>query len=79
LTSIDGVCLADVWPNRVETVFDGLQASVISREDLIANKRATGRPQDLLDVENLTLAVRDSVEPRRVSTRTNEKSSEEDS
>jgi hypothetical protein len=25
----------------------------ISREDLIANKRASGRKQDLLDLENL--------------------------
>jgi hypothetical protein len=27
---------------------------VICREDLIANKRATGRTQDLADVERLT-------------------------
>lgn len=26
---------------------------VLSREDLIRNKRATGRPKDLLDVESL--------------------------
>lgn len=78
LTSIDGVRFADAWPNRVESAFDGVPASVISREDLIANKLATGRPQDLLDVENLALTGRESVEPRKVPRRAKRKSSDED-
>jgi len=32
---------------------DGVAVSVIGKEDLIAIKRASGRPQDLLDVEAL--------------------------
>jgi len=43
-------CLA----RRVNTSWDGVSVSVISRDDLIAIKRASGRPQDLLDVEALT-------------------------
>jgi hypothetical protein len=33
--------------------FDGIPAQVISRQDLLVNKRAVGRPQDLLDVNSL--------------------------
>jgi hypothetical protein len=43
-------CLA----RRVRASWDGVSVSVISRDDLIAIKRASGRPQDLLDVEALS-------------------------
>jgi len=42
-------CLA----RRVRTSWDGVSVSVISKDDLIAIKRASGRPQDLLDLEAL--------------------------
>ncbi len=54
LTRIDGVEFAAAWPRRVEASFDGLRVPVIGREDLITNKRATGRLQDRADVERLT-------------------------
>jgi hypothetical protein len=53
LTSIDGVGFADAWPNRVSTEFDGIPAHIISRQDLLTNKQAVGRPEDRLDVANL--------------------------
>jgi hypothetical protein len=31
----------------------GIEAGFISAADLIANKRASGRPQDLVDADNL--------------------------
>jgi hypothetical protein len=53
LMSIEGVRFADAWRARVKTEVDGVVTHVISRNDLIANKRTVGRPQDLLDVDNL--------------------------
>ena len=54
---IDGITFDEAWPNRVQGVVDGeVSASVISREDLIRNKLASGRDQDLLDVKVLRKA-----------------------
>lgn len=53
LTQITGVAFADAWPRRVESSYEGVRFAVIGREDLIANKRALGRPQDLLDAERV--------------------------
>jgi hypothetical protein len=38
---------------RVRASWDGIPVSVIGKEDLVAIKRASGRPQDLLDVQML--------------------------
>ncbi len=51
--SVKGVLFADAWINRTSGDFDGVTGHVISRGDLIANKRAVGRPQDLVDLESL--------------------------
>lgn len=53
LTSIDGVDFGDAWSARLETDLGGLTVPVLSREHLIQNKRATGRPQDLADAARL--------------------------
>jgi hypothetical protein len=58
LTSIDGVAFDEAWPERVAVPIDGLEVSVISRRHLIANKRATGRPQYLADIARLGEAPR---------------------
>lgn len=50
LTEISGVQFADAWARREIHELSGVSCSVIGREDLIANKRAAGRPQDLADV-----------------------------
>ena len=49
LTSIDGVDFADAWEKRAPAVVDKLSFFVIGRDDLLKNKRATGRPKDLAD------------------------------
>ena len=49
LTSIDGVDFADPWKNRTPAVVDKHSFFVIGRDDLLKNKRATGRPKDLAD------------------------------
>lgn len=57
LTRIDGVSFKAAWPERVEVPYGRQPVQVIGRRHLIKNKRATGRPQDLVDVERLlTLA-----------------------
>jgi Nucleotidyl transferase of unknown function (DUF2204) len=60
LTSITGVAFADAWPRRKDADFDGVPAHFIAIEDLLTNKRATGRTSDLLDCERLEEASRDS-------------------
>jgi predicted nucleotidyltransferase len=47
LTNIDGVYFADAWARRVASAFFGVPVHFISLEDLIANKRQTGRDSDL--------------------------------
>lgn len=56
LTSIDGVNFEEAWSERYVRDVGGLTVSMLSRRHLIANKRATGRPQDLADVARLEAA-----------------------
>ncbi len=53
LTQIDGVGFDEAWADRFETRFAGEPVSVLSRAHLIRNKRASGRMQDLADIERL--------------------------
>lgn len=60
LPSIPGVDFDAAWERRVEIVFDqkiGLKANFISAEDLITAKLASGRPQDLADVDAIRKAA----------------------
>lgn len=53
LRSIDGVDPADLLAKAVAAEVDGTPIKVISLDHLIENKRAAGRPQDLVDAEFL--------------------------
>ena len=53
LTQIDGVRFDDVAARAIEASFDGVPTRVIGLEDLLVNKRAAGRLQDLADVRAL--------------------------
>ena len=53
VTSIDGVEFAEAWPGHAETTYGDQPVPVIGRAELVRNKRASGRPQDLLDLEIL--------------------------
>ena len=54
LTSIDGVAFQDAWPRRVfADVAPDLAAPFLSLNDLLYNKRSSGRPQDLADIDAL--------------------------
>jgi hypothetical protein len=54
LNRISGVTFADCYGNRLEVEVDGVPIMVIGRDDLIANKLASGRDKDLGDVRKLT-------------------------
>lgn len=54
LMGIPGAKFEDCWQRRKEVDFDGLPVSFISKKDLIAAKRASGRPQDLIDADSLS-------------------------
>ena len=53
LTSIDAVEFEEAWPAREEVEVAGLKVPVIGRHHLLRNKRATGRPKDLVDAARL--------------------------
>ena len=53
LTSISGVAFEECYSSRVVAEWDDLRVDVISREMLQRNKRSSGRPKDLDDIENL--------------------------
>jgi predicted nucleotidyltransferase len=53
LTRISGVDFQQAYGRKKTVSLEGVDVPIISLEDLIANKRATGRTQDLADVERL--------------------------
>jgi hypothetical protein len=53
LTSISGVAFEQAWAGRTHASVDGAGFGVLGREELLRNKRTTGRPKDLLDASTL--------------------------
>lgn len=53
LNHIKGVDFADCFERSDSIAVDGVDIPVISKQDLIRNKLATGRPQDLADADYL--------------------------
>jgi hypothetical protein len=53
ITEIDGVSFAEAAADAAVVAIDDLEVPVISKANLIKNKRASGRKQDLADVERL--------------------------
>lgn len=53
LTTLPGVEFEPCYASRVEVRLDDLPVSFIALENLKQNKRASGRHQDLADLENL--------------------------
>lgn len=58
LMGIPGGIFEQSWQNRNEVDFDGLMVPFISKQDLIKVKQASGRPQDLIDIELLSKSDR---------------------
>jgi hypothetical protein len=53
LTSLKGVDFESCYPNRTTITIDGVSVNFIDLANLKKNKQATGRHQDLADLENL--------------------------
>jgi hypothetical protein len=53
LTSISGVPSDEAFATRIPAELDGIPVFVLSKNALIRNKRAVGRPQDLADLDTL--------------------------
>jgi len=52
-TRTPGIDFASAWQRRQPMTFQGVTLLVLSKEDLIASKRAAGRPRDLEDLKVL--------------------------
>lgn len=52
-THCEGLVFAEAWKNRFPSRYDDLEVNFLSIDDLIRNKTATGRDQDLLDAKKL--------------------------
>ena len=50
VTRITGVDFVDAWHDRLLVEIEGLKLPVLGREHLVINKRASGRPKDLMDL-----------------------------
>ena len=53
LTVVSGLDFRSAWDSRMSIAMDGITFCVVGRADLIANKRASGRPKDLADLDAL--------------------------
>ena len=52
-TTVSGVNFSECYAERVADVLDGVKVNLISLNRLKINKKASGRHQDLADLENL--------------------------
>lgn len=51
MTSIDSVTFGDAWSGRVAGKFGSQSVNYLGRAELLRNKRAVGRLQDLADID----------------------------
>jgi hypothetical protein len=59
-TSTPGLNFDAAWQRRKTVEYQGRPFHIVSRDDLIASKKASGRPRDLEDVRSLEAAERDA-------------------
>lgn len=53
LTSLSGLSFAEAWDDRFEHTVHDLLVPFLGRDSLIHNKKASGRPKDLSDLDAL--------------------------
>lgn len=57
LRTVDGLDTEQALARAIRAKVGGLEIPIVARQDLITNKRASGRPQDLADVAMLEAVV----------------------
>jgi len=53
LMGIAGVDFDRAWKNKIESTYDGIPIYILGKYELICAKKASRRPQDVLDLEKL--------------------------
>ena len=53
LTELTDLTFAEAWPERMRRPFGSIDVDFIGRDAFVRNKRATGRPKDLVDIQGL--------------------------
>ena len=53
LTSISGCDFKEVWDNKVISKYGNVEVNFIGKVELLKNKRASGRKQDLADIDTI--------------------------
>jgi hypothetical protein len=53
LTDLTGITFSEAWLDRVHRPFGEVEVDFIGRVSFLRNKRATGRPKDLGDIEGM--------------------------
>jgi len=53
LKEITGLSFEHVYKNAPQVIFDNIELKIIRLKDLITNKKSSGRPKDINDVNNL--------------------------
>jgi len=58
LMGISGVEFPEAWKNKKPVQYGNIRINILSSEDLLRNKQASGRPQDLTDAHLLHKALK---------------------
>ena len=61
MTFLTGLDFDECLPRAFHARYEGIPLRVIARDDLLRNKRATGRPKDKLDVDEFERAELDRI------------------
>ena len=54
ITTVSGITFSEAWSDRIFVEVDSVALPVIGKSALLVNKRASGRPKDVADVDALT-------------------------
>jgi len=53
INAVGGISFKEIWKHKVPGHYGDIEVFFISRNDLLITKKSAGRPQDLLDIEEL--------------------------